>query len=104
MIGAIVRQEDDDGEPVPSGTYVSRTSRDHERVNSARLFVIGVVGTAVSLYMRAAHEQLRGWKRAGDRRAGRWEDTGELGAWKITLPACALLAMAGGVVWLVQRL
>ncbi len=73
-------------------------------VNPARLFVIGVFGIAISLYMRASHEQLLGWKRTGDKRAGRWEDTGEMGAWKITLPASVLIATIGGGTWLLHQL
>ncbi len=56
------------------------------------------------LDMRASHEQLLGWKRTGDKRAGRWEDTGEMGAWKITLPASVLIATIGGGTWLLHQL
>jgi hypothetical protein len=62
-----------------------------------RLLVTGLVGVGVSLYFRAAHQQLLGWKRTGDPRVKRWEDTGELGAWKIMLPVSVLLAVVGAV-------
>ena len=63
-----------------------------------RLFVVGSIGIGVSLYLRAAHRQLLGWKSDGDTRAGRWEDTGELGAWKPVLLTSVALTVIG-LIW-----
>jgi hypothetical protein len=49
----------------------------------------------MSLYLRAADIQLKGWLATGDPRAGRWRPTGALEAWKGLLPLSLAAAGAG---------
>ena len=73
------------------------------RVNPVRLIVIGIVGCGLSLYFRAAHDELLRKKDRGD---PHWKDglPGEAGAWKLMLPTSVAIVLVGVITLIAEAI